>query len=63
MSLKDNIKHIKDELNSEEKFFENIVRAEKFLKKYKKILIAFAFIGIVAIKSDLLSWPPEIYRY
>ena len=39
MSLKSNIEMVKDELNSEEKFFEKAVVTEKFVKKYKKPLI------------------------
>ncbi len=40
MSLKENIQAVKDELNSEEKFFENAIRTERFVKKYQKPLIA-----------------------
>ena len=36
MSLKENMQALKDELNSEEKFFENAVRTERFVKKYQK---------------------------
>ncbi|MDD2652719.1 MAG: hypothetical protein PHX44_06695 [Sulfurimonas sp.] len=39
MSLKDNIDMVKEELNSEEKFFEKAVVTEKFIKKYKNVLI------------------------
>lgn len=40
MSLKDNIEMVKEELNSEEKFFEKAVVTEKFIKKYKNVIIA-----------------------
>ncbi len=36
MSLKENMQALKVELNSEEKFFENAVRTERFVKKYQK---------------------------
>ncbi len=39
MSLKDNIDMVKEELTSEEKFFEKAVVTEKFVKKYKKLMI------------------------
>lgn len=45
MSLKNDIKMVREELNSEEKFFEKAVMTERFVKKYKKYLIG----GLVAI--------------
>ena len=48
MSLKENIDMVKEELNSEEKFFEKAVITEKFVNKYKKIIIA-TVAGIVVV--------------
>ena len=45
MSLKENISMVKEELSTEEQFFEQAVKTERFVKKYKKPLIA----GVVAI--------------
>ena len=45
MSLKENVDFIKQEISSEEKFFENFFKLEKFWKKYKLIII----ISLVAI--------------
>lgn len=45
MSLKNDIDMVKEELNSEEKFFEKAVVTEKFVKKYKKIIIG-SVIGV-----------------
>ncbi|MEA1983859.1 MAG: hypothetical protein U9N39_09975 [Campylobacterota bacterium] len=45
MSLKQDIEMVKDELTSEEKFFEKAVVTEKFVKKYKNIMIG----SVVAI--------------
>lgn len=42
MSIKENISMVKDELNSEEKFFEKAVITEKFIKKYKNLMIGSA---------------------
>jgi hypothetical protein len=50
LSLKENVEFIKEELNSEEKFFEKAVVTERFVKKYKKPLIAgFALIVVLAL--------------
>jgi len=45
LSLKNDINMVKEKLNSEEKFFEKAVMAEKFVKKYKKFIVG----GLVAI--------------
>ncbi|MDQ7045673.1 MAG: hypothetical protein Q9M32_07160 [Sulfurimonas sp.] len=45
MSIKDDIEMVKEELTSEEKFFEKSVITERFIKKYKNIMIG----GVVAL--------------
>ena len=45
MSLKHDIEMVKDELTSEEKFFEKAVVTERFVKKYKNVMIG----SVVAI--------------
>ncbi|MEN8147047.1 MAG: hypothetical protein ABFR02_05455 [Campylobacterota bacterium] len=49
MSLKENIEMVKEELNSEEQFFEKAVQTERFVKKYKKPLIGIVTAAILAI--------------
>ncbi len=49
MSLKENIEMVKEELNSEEQFFEKAVQTERFVKKYKKPLISLVVVTILAI--------------
>ncbi len=50
MSLKENVEFIKEELSSEEKFFEKAVQTERFFKKYKKSIIAVvALVVIIAL--------------
>ncbi len=49
MSLKDNVKAIKDELNTQEQFLESVIKAEGFFKKYKKILIALVVALVVLV--------------
>ena len=50
MSLKNDIEMVKEELNSEEKFFEKAVITEKFVKKYKNLMI-IAVVGIIVLVS------------
>ncbi len=50
MSLKENVEFIKEELTTEEQFFEKAVVTERFVKKYKKPLIAaLALVVVVAL--------------
>jgi len=42
LSIKEDINMVKQELNSEEKFFEKAVITEKFVKKYKNLMIGSA---------------------
>ena len=53
MSLKENIELVKDELNSEEKFFEKAVMTEKFVKKYKKPLIGAVVAIVLVVVANL----------
>jgi hypothetical protein len=49
LSLKENIDALKVELNSEEKFFENAIRTERFVKRYQKPLIAAVVASLFAV--------------
>ncbi|WP_152183795.1 hypothetical protein [Sulfurimonas indica] len=53
MSLKENIEMVKDELNSEEKFFEKAVITERFVKKYKKPLIGTVVAIVLIVVANL----------
>ncbi len=53
MSLKENVEMVKEELNSEEKFFENAVKAEHFVKKYKKMLIGSVVVLVLGIGAKV----------
>ncbi len=48
MSLKENIDMVREELNQEEKMFENAVRTERFVKKYKTPLLS-AIVAIIVV--------------
>jgi len=55
MSLKENVEYIKNEISTEEKFFEGFFKLEKFWKKYKIIIIATvtaAFVGFVGLNIN-----------
>jgi len=55
LSLKNNLDMVKEELNSEEKFFEKAVITEKFVKKYKNLMIA-SVIGVVILISGNIAY-------
>jgi hypothetical protein len=49
VSLKENIEMVKNELNTEEQFFEKAVQTERFVKKYKKPLIGLIAAAILIV--------------
>lgn len=53
MSLKENMQALKEELNSEEKFFESAVRTERFVKKYQKPMIASVVVLLLVLGSSI----------
>ena len=53
MSLKEDLSMVKDELSSEEKFFEKAVVTEKFVKKYKKVLIGSVVAIVLVVAGDI----------
>ncbi len=53
LSFKDNISMVRDELNAEEKFFENAIKTERFFNKYKTQLIGLAVVVVVAIVGNV----------
>ena len=54
MSLKENMQALKVELNSEEKFFESAVITERFIKKYKKPMIASVVVLLLVIAGSVV---------
>lgn len=53
MSLKNDIKMVKEELNSEEKFFEKAVITEKFVKKYKNAMIGTVVVVVALVVGNI----------
>ena len=55
MSLKQNIDMVKEELSSEEKFFEKAVITEKFVKKYKNVMIGGVVVVVIAVAINMIN--------
>jgi len=53
LSLKSNIEMVKEELNSEEKFFEKAVITERFVKKYKNVMIISALVVVSFVIANI----------
>ncbi|MDF1874531.1 hypothetical protein JHD48_02155 [Sulfurimonas sp. SAG-AH-194-I05] len=53
MSIKNDIEMVREELTSEEKFFEKSVITEKFIKKYKNVLIGSAVVVFLGIGANI----------
>ena len=53
MSLKNDLDMVKEELNSEEKFFEKAVITEKFVKKYKKLMIGSVIAVVILVSANI----------
>ena len=55
MSLKNDIEMVKEELNSEEKFFERSVITERFVKKYKNAIIGSVVVVVLLIAGNIAN--------
>ena len=53
MSIKNDIEMVKEELTSEEKFFEKSVMTERFIKKYKNLIIGSVIIIMIVITGKI----------
>jgi len=53
LSLRNDINMVKEELNSEEKFFEKAVMTENFVKKYKKLMIGSVVAVVVIVGANI----------
>ncbi|ENQ6681537.1 hypothetical protein ACEQIH_000800 [Campylobacter upsaliensis] len=47
MALKENLRAIKTEMNTEEQFLENFIKGERFICKYKLYLVSFVIIFVL----------------
>ncbi|RQD68687.1 hypothetical protein DZC71_01675 [Campylobacter hepaticus] len=55
MGLKDNLKAIKNELNTEEQFIENFIKGERFIRKYKFYILSVLIILIIGILANFIN--------
>jgi len=55
LSIKNDIEMLKEELSSEEKFFEKAVVTEKFVKKYKNVMIG-SLVAVVALVGGNIAY-------
>ncbi|MGB3961543.1 MAG: hypothetical protein WBK95_04855 [Sulfurimonas sp.] len=53
MSLRNDIDMVKEELSSEEKFFEKAVVTERFVKKYKNVIIGSVVAIVVVVTANI----------
>ncbi|EHN6901827.1 hypothetical protein KJK83_000451 [Campylobacter jejuni] len=54
MGLKDNLKAVKNELNTEEQFIENFIKGERFIRKYKFYISAVMIILVVWFAGNFI---------
>lgn len=54
MNLKENMQALKEELSSEEKFFESAVRTERFVKKYQKPMIVSVIVLLLGFGGSVV---------
>ncbi|EAI4497632.1 hypothetical protein ACETJN_000926 [Campylobacter jejuni] len=54
MGLKDNLKAVKNELNTEEQFIENFIKGERFIRKYKFYISAVVIILVVWFAGNFI---------
>jgi len=71
LSLKENIKNVKEEIGAEEQFLESVIKGERFYKKYKRqiqvfvvvvVLGALGYTGFNIIKTRNLRLSNEAYE-
>ncbi len=55
MSLKENVSYIKEEISTEEQFFENFFKIEKFYKKYKKVIFSAVALGVIGFAGVTIN--------
>ncbi|EAK0934916.1 TPA: hypothetical protein R2A65_000569 [Campylobacter jejuni] len=54
MGLKDNLKAVKNELNTEEQFIENFIKGERFIRKYKFYISAVMIILVAWFAGNFI---------
>ncbi|EAK7171549.1 hypothetical protein CS794_00670 [Campylobacter jejuni] len=54
MGLKDNLKAVKNELNTEEQFIQNFIKGERFIRKYKFYISAVVIILVAWFAGNFI---------
>ncbi len=54
MGLKDNLKAVKNELNTEDQFIENFIKGERFIRKYKFYISAVVIILVAWFAGNFI---------
>jgi len=54
LSLKENIGMVKEELTAEEQFFEKAVVTERFVKKYKNVMIGSLVVIVLVVAGNII---------
>jgi len=54
LGLKDNLKAVKNELNTEEQFIENFIKGERFIRKYKFYISAVVIILVAWFAGNFI---------
>ncbi|ELK8533662.1 hypothetical protein Q6S80_000919 [Campylobacter jejuni] len=54
MGLRDNLKAVKNELNTEEQFIENFIKGERFIRKYKFYISAVVIILVAWFAGNFI---------
>ncbi|MCZ6185772.1 hypothetical protein O6B97_01495 [Campylobacter ureolyticus] len=49
MAIKDDIKDVKERMDSQGQFLENIIKSELFIRKYKKLIVGTFIVAFLAI--------------
>lgn len=62
MGLKDNLKAVKNELNTEEQFIENFIKGERFIRKYKFYISAVVIILVAWFAGNFIISKTNDYK-
>ncbi|EDJ0373869.1 hypothetical protein GEX89_04265 [Campylobacter jejuni] len=62
MGLKDNLKAVKNELNTEEQFIENFIKGERFIRKYKFYISAVVIILVAWFAGNFIITKINDYK-
>lgn len=62
MAIKEDLNAVKNELSTEEQFLENMIKSERFVKRYKRVFIGVLAVGVVGLAAYYISGMMERNR-